>query len=208
MDFSLPELALWILAFAISVSFHEAAHATVANLFGDPTAKYEGRITLNPLKHIDVMGLLFLIFARFGWAKPVPVNPRNFTRPRFHMALVAIAGPLSNFCLAYFFLLFATFSEKSLPPIFTYISSSLFFINVFLGSFNLLPLKPLDGESVLSLFIPRKFREQYEYFAMHGPFLLFGILGLGFFFHVNLLMFILLPIVNYVSTILEFFVFF
>ncbi len=206
MDFSLPDLITWILVFAFSISVHESAHALSAYLLGDPTAKNMGRISLNPMKHLDPLGLLFLIVAHFGWAKPVPVNPRNFVHPRFHDALVAAAGPFSNIALATLSLLLVRVLNTVIPLFLINIFGIVFFVNVLLAAFNLIPLKPLDGEGILSLFIPNRFREGYEKFAAYGPAILFGMIGFGFAFNVNILSYILTPIITLIITFLEFLV--
>jgi len=101
---ALAQIAILAPVFLLAVSFHEFAHALVANILGDNTAKKAGRLTLNPLKHIDLLGVLFLLVFRVGWARPVPFNPLNFKRPRLFSVLTAVAGPASNFLLAYLFL--------------------------------------------------------------------------------------------------------
>lgn len=145
----------------IAFVVHEICHAYVAYLFGDPTAKYEGRFSLDPRKHIDPFGallILILIVSNspivFGWAKPVSVNPNNFRNPRKDMAWVAFAGPLSNFtmaALAGLLLKFQLFSFQSIPGIFTYI---FVLTNVGLGIFNMIPIPPLDGSKILYGVLP------------------------------------------------------
>lgn len=160
------------------------------------------------MQHIDPLGLLFLIIARFGWAKPVPVNPKNFSNPKFHYALVAASGPLSNIILAYFSLSLLAFLSPNIPLVFAYILEASYLINVLLAAFNLIPLKPLDGESILALFIPRKYQEEYENFANHGPLILFGSIAVGFVFHINILWLILGPIISVLRSMIEFLVLF
>ncbi len=197
----------WILTFALSVSVHEASHALSAYLLGDPTAKYEGRISLNPLKHLDISGLLFLLIVHFGWAKPVPINPKNFSHPRLDMALVAAAGPLSNILLAILTRYIWHFTvDMSLWV--NELMSVMFLINIFLAVFNLLPIFPLDGEKILRLFIPQKFRRTYNEFYPYGPLLLFGLLGVQFIFGIRIFEKILVPMANYLATFVELFVFF
>lgn len=146
----------------VSLSVHEAAHAAVANLFGDPTARLEGRLTLNPIKHWDpigttlLVGLIFLASfglptAIFGWGKPVPVDERNFDNPKLHGLQTALAGPMSNLLLAFVLGLvvrFGGFGEAVDSVLMLGI-----YINVFLMFFNLIPVPPLDGSRILRLFI-------------------------------------------------------
>ena len=143
---------------------HEYAHGAVATRLGDPTPREQGRLTLNPLRHLDILGSLLLLTAGFGWAKPVIVDPRNFKNPRRDMALVAAAGPLSNLAMA--LASFIVYKAIFLVPLFpgfgtflqvsTYIVGSVFIINVQLAIFNLLPVPPLDGSRILGLLLPEK----------------------------------------------------
>jgi Zn-dependent protease len=162
----LIEIIAILLAFFFAITFHEFSHALAAYLLGDDTAKRAGRLTLNPLKHIDLLGLLCLFLFRIGWAKPVPMNMYNFKYPRFYALLSALAGPVSNFVVA----LFALYCIKYIP--FTIIESraALFLssflktsvqLNVMLGVFNLLPIPPLDGGHIIDIFIPAHLRERY-----------------------------------------------
>lgn len=143
-------------ALVISLAIHEFAHALVAYRLGDPTAKYAGRVTLNPLAHLDPMGTLFILVAGFGWGKPVPINTLNFRHPKRDGALVALAGPLSNFLLAIlvgllFRVLVPILGAESFGSVFLYL---VVLYNLFLGTFNLLPFGPLDGFKVVEGFLP------------------------------------------------------
>lgn len=145
---------------------HEFAHAFVANKLGDQTARLKGRLTINPLAHIDPLGALMIILAGFGWAKPVPVNMRNFKNRKGGMALTACAGPLSNLVLAYFLLLLSYITMAvgnvtsgsgglaSAIVTFLYYAAS---INVTLAVFNLIPVPPLDGSRIATMLIPDKY---------------------------------------------------
>ncbi len=143
----------------LALSFHEWAHAFAAYKLGDPTAQANGRLTLNPLHHIDPMGLLFLMIFRFGWAKPVPINPRNFERPRRDEIIVSLAGVATNFVLAfitmgiyYFLILKLGFYNEILMRFMTVFYS----LNIGLCLFNLIPIYPLDGFHVLECLLIRK----------------------------------------------------
>ena len=164
MDFERLQLVpLWIIAFLISGAFHEFAHAWSAYKLGDETAAREGRMTLNPLPHIDPVGLIFLVLIAIsgigiGWMKPVPVNPYNLRNPRRDMMLISLAGPAANLILAAFFIVVI----KVAPGLFVEgnpISKLLWvflILNVVLAVFNLLPLYPLDGSKIVEGLLPEE----------------------------------------------------
>lgn len=181
------QFLLIVIAFVIAISLHEAAHAASAYFFGDPTAKIQGRMTINPLAHLDPLGTLFVLFVGFGWAKPVPINPRNFDYPRRDEALVALAGPLSNFFQALIAFTLSLVLYTSLPESLLLFLKIFTQINLLLCVFNLLPLFPLDGEKIFGAFVPRKYFFQYEQIASYGPIILFALIGLEIFFHIPLL---------------------
>ena len=163
-----------------ALTFHEYAHARVAYYLGDYTAYYQDRMNLNPISHLDPIGTLALYFLGFGWAKPVPVNMRNLSKPRTDMMLIAIAGPASNIFLAIIgsiFLRFSTIIPLSIPELFTSAMIFFVFINIVLALFNLIPIAPLDGSRLLPLFIrdPRTLY-QIEYY---GPRVLMGLVLLS-----------------------------
>ena len=153
----------------IALTFHEFAHGYMAYKLGDPTAKNFGRLTLNPLKHLDPIGTICMIFFHFGWAKPVPINSRYFKKPRRDMALTAAAGPIMTFILALFGVLvcriltkiFVAFPAQSdFVYYIQYAALTLFsyfhMLNLSLGVFNLIPIPPLDGSRIFYIFLPQK----------------------------------------------------
>ena len=170
---NLIELLLSIPAVLLSLTLHECAHALIALRLGDPTARDLGRLTLNPIRHVDPLGALSLLLFRIGWAKPVPVNPRNFRRPRADMALTALAGPVSNLLIAFFSVpvclaiqlllqnlnLTYAFPSENIYRFFYYLFRFFFLLhlmNLALTLFNLLPLTPLDGSRILYLLLPKR----------------------------------------------------
>ncbi len=146
------EFLYYLPAIIIGITFHEYAHAYSAYRLGDWTAKLEGRLTLNPLKHIDIIGFIFLLIFHFGWAKPVPVNIYNLKNPPRDMIIIAFAGPLSNVIIA--FICFILLKLLPFNYAINFLLSSTLLINIFLFAFNLIPLPPLDGWRILSGFFP------------------------------------------------------
>lgn len=170
-------LILQIPALLLAVTVHELAHALVADRLGDPTARLQGRITLNPLPHIDPLGAIAFVIAGFGWAKPVPVNAYNLRHPRRDMAWVAAAGPLSNFAVAFVGLVALVLARRYLdaPFLATPIVGVLQFVYLFnlgLAIFNLIPLPPLDGGHFLPYFLPRASWSALHQLEQYGPFIL------------------------------------
>ena len=142
---------LLIPAFLIALTIHEFSHAAVATYFGDPTPRRMGRLTLNPLAHIDPIGLLMLLIVRVGWAKPVQFNPAYFKKPHLYRIYVALAGPFSNFVVAW--LAFSILNNVRMSLMISQIFQWTAYINVMLGVFNLFPLPPLDGSHLLEVFL-------------------------------------------------------
>ncbi len=182
---------VWLLPVIFAITVHEVAHGWVAKKFGDNTADSQGRLTLNPVKHIDWLGtivipcLLLITFTGFifGWAKPVPVDPRNFKNPRKAMSIVAIAGPLSNLLMAIAWAMIARFGVIinveyiSMPLIYSGIAG--ISINLVLLLINMLPIPPLDGSRVLSGFLPSRMAWHYNKLERFGFFILLGLLWSG-----------------------------
>ncbi len=165
----------------MSVVIHEVSHGYAALYLGDPTAKYAGRLTINPLKHLDLFGsvilpiLLVITKAGFiiGWAKPVPYNPYNVRYGRWGEALVALAGPASNFLLAFLFGLMFRLGDGLLPAPFLSLALSIVLINVVLAVFNLVPIPPLDGSKLLFAILPPQAVEIRSALERYGIFLAF-----------------------------------
>lgn len=172
LTFFLQELILTIPAILLAITFHELAHGWVADKLGDPTARLAGRLTLNPLAHLDLIGALMFIVAKFGWAKPVPVNPYNLRHPLRDMVWVAAAGPTANFVLAALSLVAFRWSMGVDLPFVTVPFRELcrwsYIINLHLAAFNLIPIPPLDGSQILKGFLPRGALLSYERFEPYG----------------------------------------
>lgn len=200
------ELIALIVAFLIALTVHESAHALVAYWLGDPTAKIHGRISLNPIRHLDPLGTLLLFIVHFGWGKPVPVNPQNLRSPLRDQALISLAGPMANFLTAmvmvmmmkYFFIDSISGIGFALKVIFSYTIS----LNLALMIFNLIPIPPLDGSKVLFLFLGKKLAFVSEWLETNGPAVLFAIILLSNFFHINTLSLIITRGVDFVLTAL------
>lgn len=183
---TMADLVIRLIGILIALSVHEFAHALAARRLGDPTAEYEGRLTINPVAHLDPIGTLVFLMSTFsgiggiGWAKPVPVNSSYFRHPKRDTAIVASAGPFSNLILATLaFIAFVLVQRLAPGPadsasmlLLTNILGMSVGINLSLMAFNLLPIAPLDGSKILQLFVPRQYEERYRDFMRMGPFIL------------------------------------
>lgn len=187
-----------------ALSFHEFAHAWSAYKLGDMTAKNNGRLTLNPLAHLDFLGTLMMFTSHFGWAKPVPVNPSFFKNPPRDMAITAVAGPLSNLISAVAFgltLRFIIAFDLSLGRELIYMIKVSVFINLALTIFNLIPIPPLDGSRILMYF--GKFSlQQQMHFEQIGPILLIALIIIGYITPVNIIGLLIWPFVSVASLII------
>lgn len=177
--------ALLIITIIFSLSFHEYAHAASAKYFGDRTAEQQGRLTINPLSHIDPMGLLMIVMVGFGWARPVPTTPRNFNS-KWAMPMVAAAGPFSNLVLAFVAInLHAVLMNMGVELAFSPMAEAFFrlfvLINIALMLFNLIPLGPLDGHYILPYLLSRQYAEIYtDLNQRYGTMVFLGLIVLSF----------------------------
>ena len=176
------EFAFQILILIFSVVIHEVSHGLAAFYLGDSTAKEEGRLTLNPISHIDFVGSILLPIitqGKFGWAKPVPYNPYNLRNQKWGPAIVGAAGPLSNIAIAVIFGLIVRFASTFLPPTFFQISLIIIGTNILLAVFNLMPIPPLDGSKVLFSILPNSWFRVREFLEHYGIIILLILIFLG-----------------------------
>ena len=171
-NFTILGFVFTLSAILIGFTVHEFTHAYVANKLGDDTSKLMGRLSLNPFAHLDLFGTLFLIIAGFGWGKPVMVNSRNFKNPIADNVIVSLSGPMSNLALAGIAGLFLRFIP-SMPELLQTFLVLLVFFNLVLMIFNFLPIPPLDGSKLLSLFLPE---EAYAFLEQFGIYILLGLI--------------------------------
>ena len=183
-----------------ALSFHEFAHAWMASKCGDNTAARMGRLTLNPMAHLDIMGSMMILFVGFGWAKPVPVDPRNLKDPRKDMMKVAAAGPISNLLLAMLAgmvwrLLGGTglLSNSIFPVLIFYFTQ----INIALAVFNLIPVAPLDGSQIFSGYLMKINPQLAWKIQSYGPQVLFGLILFGYITGFSILWLVMKPFVNF-----------
>jgi len=189
--------------FIIGLTVHEFCHAWAANRLGDSTARDQGRMTLNPIAHLDLFGTLALVLAGFGWAKPVPVDASRLRSPRGDMALIAIAGPFSNLVLAVLIAFglraFAAFGGGSLllsSTVAVQVIVQAVWINVVLAVFNLIPLPPLDGSRILAAVIPESWNRGYDQMERFGPMILIGLFVLAGAAGISVFSRIIMPVAN------------
>ena len=179
---NMSQLPISIIAILIALTVHEWAHAFAAKKLGDDTAEYEGRLTLNPLAHLDPIGALLFLTVGFGWAKPVPIDVRNFRYPVRDAAIVAFAGPLSNLVLAFIAAVgFVSLQASDIAGAPAFLMALMFFqssltVNLALMAFNLLPIPPLDGSNIVRLFLPWHARDRFDEAMRYGPWILLAVL--------------------------------
>lgn len=177
-------ISIVVLLFAVTI--HEYSHGKAALSLGDPTAKNAGRLTLNPLSHIDPMGAICMFLFHFGWAKPVPVNPAYFADKRRDIILMALSGPISNLAAAFIaglFMRYLNIGFKVYQMLLVYLIT----MNIGLGLFNLLPIPPLDGSHVLENLLPADAAGWFRRIRRYAPMIFLGILLLDHFMHLNMI---------------------
>jgi len=178
---NIERLVLLAPAFLLAITVHEFSHGYIANRLGDPTAKNAGRLSFNPLVHLDLFGVMALLFIGFGWAKPVPVNPLNLANPRRDNLWISLAGPVSNFLSAFVFgLIFRVLSPVLISSDIGIIALNMLFvavwINLILTIFNLLPIPPLDGFHILEGLVSYENYIKLQAFSRYGHFILLGLI--------------------------------
>jgi Zn-dependent protease len=196
---------MFLPALLFALTFHEAAHAWMSLRLGDPTARILGRLTLNPLAHLDLFGTLSVLLIGFGWAKPVPFDPRNFQNPRRDILLTAAAGPISNLILAtlsalvFRYLLDQGWGTSMIDGFWHSIGRIVglsLIINLQLAFFNLIPLPPLDGSKILSGIVPKSWDRYLWRLEQIGPMVLFGLIMVGMFMRFSVFWLIIGPPVS------------
>lgn len=182
-------------AILFGLTIHEYAHGYVAYKLGDPTAKFSGRLTLNPLKHLDPIGIISAILFRIGWAKPVPIDPFNFRDRRKGILLVSLAGPGANFITAFLSGILARFLNYS--PFFSQLFSLSVIYNLIFASFNLIPIPPLDGSKILNYILPSRMGLYFMELERYGFYLLLIIIVMGNLLGIPILFWIINPLVSF-----------
>ncbi len=203
MELGVRDYILLAPALIFALTFHEYAHAWMANRLGDPTAKYLGRLSFNPLVHLDVYGLLVLVMSgfRFGWAKPVPFDPRNLRHLKRDIPLIAIAGPTVNVIIAVCSFAALRLAGATSPGDFRdgifMLLTYFIYINLSLAFFNLIPVPPLDGSKILYGFLPPSKDYVYHNLERMGPILLLGLILLNAFTPFKIISFLVGPLVEF-----------
>ena len=201
---SFQELILMAPPILLALTVHEYAHGYVAFRLGDDTAYRAGRLTLNPLSHLDPIGTLMLFIVQIGWAKPVPVNPYNLNNPRTDMIWVSLAGPASNVIFAFIVGMILRFIIAAELNIGMFLVKMIVFtvqINLVLAAFNLIPVPPLDGSKILGGMLQGEAAYKYAQFERYGPFVLMAVIFGGWFLHIPVLSWIISPFVQFFFTL-------
>ena len=201
---SFQELILMAPPILLALTVHEYAHGYVAFRLGDDTAYRAGRLTLNPLSHLDPIGTLMLFIVQIGWAKPVPVNPYNLNNPRTDMIWVSLAGPASNVIFAFITGMILRFIIAAELNIGMFLAKMIIFtvqINLVLAAFNLIPVPPLDGSKILGGLLQGEADYKYAQFERYGPFVLMAVIFGGWFLHIPVLSWIISPFVQFFFTL-------
>lgn len=203
--FSAPILFFAIfIALVISITFHEFCHVLAARLQGDQTGERMGRLTLNPLAHLDPWGTLAILFIGFGWGRPAPYNPYNLKNQKYGPALVALAGPASNLFLIIVFGLVLKIIYPFLGPSNYYLIlflAALVGFNGVLMIFNLIPIPPLDGSHLLHLAVDRRWPNISQFMDVYGPQILLGLVFISLFFNVSIFGYVIDPILSLINRI-------
>ncbi len=201
---TLAQLIANAIALLVAIDVHEFCHGWMANRLGDPTPRYHGRLTLNPLAHLDPLGTLMLLLARFGWGKPVPVNPYNLRNPKRGLAMVSFAGPLANLLAAATFalpirwgLIAPTLGGRVIPSL-ELVLTTIVLVNVGLALFNLIPIAPLDGFQVAVGLLPHRWSYALARLERYGPLLLLLLIVAPTFLGIDLLWGIMGPLVGFI----------
>lgn len=185
----------------IAITIHEFSHALAADKLGDPTPRSLGRLSLNPLKHLDLVGTLMLFLVHFGWGKPVPIDPYNLKNPKRDEMLISFAGPASNLIFATILALIIRFIPLNLLT--TFLLSTIIQLNILLAVFNLIPIPPLDGSKILLNLLPNNISQQWEEaFNQYGFILLIVFLFLPIINGTTLVSFIITPIMGFITKLL------
>lgn len=193
----------WIIALVLAVDIHEFSHALLADKLGDPTPRLNGRMTLNPIAHLDPIGSLALLLFHIGWGKPVPIDAFNLQNPRRDAAIISIAGPASNLALATILSIIIRFSPQlAIPQLLITFFATLIIICVGLGIFNLIPVPPLDGSKILFAFFPPQEAAAWEealnqYGLIILIFLLFPLFG-----NAPIINILIMPVINFILNLL------
>jgi len=195
----LQQFFILIFPVLFALTIHEFSHGYAAYKLGDDTAKRAGRLTLNPLKHLDPIGTIMLFIAKIGWAKPVPINPYNFKNIKRDTALVSLAGPLANFisAIAFSIIFNLLYSPTASQNIFILIIFYTIFINIALGLFNLIPIPPLDGSKIFGAFLPDRLYYKFQQFERKGMFLFIAIILISNFAGLNIIGGVILPPIRF-----------